>query len=61
MGCLFFTLSGLSGELQRSPICEWKDSGSGHVMSYNQIVFTVHLHTKKDKKVGLSTNIPKLI
>lgn len=37
-GLPVFTLSGLSEEIQRSPYHEWKDSESGHVMSYNQIV-----------------------
>lgn len=39
MGRLFFTLSGLSG-IDREPFMS--DSGSGRVMSYNQM-FSVHL------------------
>lgn len=50
-----FTLSGLSGEMiQRSPCHERKDSDSGHVMTYNQIVlqctFTRNFKVLRRKK-----------
>ena len=70
MDCLFFLLlSGLSGEIQRSPCHEGKDSESGHVMSYNQIVshctFTKNRKKEKKKKkkktLARPPNIPKSI
>lgn len=62
-----FSLSGLSGgEIQRSPCHERKDSDSGHVMSYNQIVLQCTFMKnfkvlKKIYKLASPLDIPKLI
>lgn len=62
MGLPVFILSGLSGEIQRSPYHEWKDSESGHVMSYNQKKKKFHSapSQKEKKKLARPPDIPKL-
>lgn len=61
MGLPVFILSGLSGEIQRSPYHEWKDSESGHVMSYNQKTkFHSAPSQKEKKKLARPPDIPKL-
>lgn len=66
MDCLFLLWVAYLGKIQRSPCHEGKDSESGHVMSYNQIVshctFTKKWKkkTKKKENVGSSTQHSKV-
>lgn len=50
MGCLFYYWVAYLGEIQKSPYHEWKDSESGHVMSYNQIVSQRTFMTSEKRK-----------